>query len=136
MAGTPTMPEQYIARLDEPWREDVRRLHELIRATVPKLEPYVDSGGIGYGRYRYRYASGREGETCVLGISSRKRYISFYVVAEDGEGGYLAESYRDRLPKADIGKSCVRFRHLDDLDEKVLRELIRAAVKRPAAAAT
>jgi hypothetical protein len=72
----------------------------------------------------------------VLGISSRKRYISFYVVAEDGEGGYLAESYRDRLPKADIGKSCVRFRHLDDLDEKVLRELIRAAVKRPAAAAT
>jgi hypothetical protein len=133
---TAKTPEQYIRQLEEPWREDVRRLHELIRKTVPKLEPYMDSGGIGYGRFHYRYASGREGDTCVLGIASRKRYVSFYVVAEDGRGGYLAESYRDRLPKADIGKSCVRFRHLDDLDETALREMILEAVKRPAAAAS
>lgn len=136
MAGQPKTPEQYIDRLDEPQRDEIRRLHELIRRTVPKLEPYVDSTGIGYGRYRYRYASGREGESFILGIADRKRYISFYVVAEDGVGGYLAESYRDRLPKADIGKSCVRFKRLDDLDEKVLREMIRAAAKRPAAAAS
>jgi hypothetical protein len=101
---------------------------------VPKLEPYMESGMIGYGRYHYRSASGREGEWCLLALASRKRYISFYVVAEDGKGGYLAESYRDRLPKADIGRSCVRFKRLDDLDEKVLREMMRAAAKRPLAA--
>jgi hypothetical protein len=43
---------------------------------------------------------------------------------------------RDRLPKADIGKSCVRFRSLDDLDQEVLRELVREAGKSPAASAT
>lgn len=48
---------------------------------------------------------------------------------------YLAESHRVRLPKADIGKSCVLFKRLDDLDEKVLREMIHAAAKRPAASA-
>lgn len=136
MATPPKTPEEYIDRLEEPRRDDVRRLHELIRKTVPKLEPYTESGGLGYGRYRYRYASGRGGESYVLGIASRKRYISFYVMAEDGKGGYLAGSYRHRLPKADIGKSCVRFKRLDDLDEGVLREMIRAAAKSPAAAAS
>lgn len=132
---TAKTPEQYIRQLEEPHRGEVRRLHELIRKTAPRLEPYMESGMIGYGRYHYRSASGREGEWCLLGLASRKRYISFYVVAEDGKGGYLAESYRDRLPKADIGRSCVRFKRLDDLDEKVLREMIRAAAKRPLAAA-
>jgi uncharacterized protein YdhG (YjbR/CyaY superfamily) len=136
MATTAKTPEQYIDRLEEPRRDDVRRLHDLIRKTVPKLEPYMEYGMIGYGRFHYRYASGREGDTCTIGLASNKRYISLYVVAEDGKGGYLAESYRDRLPKADIGKSCVRFKHLEDVDEKVLREMIRAAAKRPAGAAT
>ena len=132
---TAKTPEQYIRQLEEPRRGEVRRLHELIRKAAPKLEPYMESGMIGYGRYHYRSSSGREGEWCLLGLASRKRYISFYVVAEDGKGGYLAESYRDRLPKADIGRSCVRFKRLDDLDEKVLREMIRAAAKHPLAAA-
>ena len=135
MAGPPKTPEQYIDRLEEPRRDEVRRLHELIRKAAPKLKPYMESGMIGYGRYHYRSSSGREGEWCLLGLASRKRYISFYVVAEDGKGGYLAESYRDRLPKADIGRSCVRFKRLEDLDEKVLRAMIRAAAKHPLPAA-
>lgn len=96
----------------------------------------MGSGMIGYGRYHYRYASGREGDWCLLGLASHKRYISLYVTAEDGKGGYLAEAYRDRLPKADIGKSCVRFRRLDDLDQDALRELVREATRSSAASAT
>jgi hypothetical protein len=134
-SSTATTPEQYIAQLEEPRREQVGRLHELITATVPELEPYMESGMIGYGRYHFRYATGREGDWCVLGLASHKRYISLYVTAEDGRGGYLAEGYRDRLPKADIGKSCVRFQRLDDLDQEALRELVREAAKSPAASA-
>jgi len=135
-SSTAPTPEQYIARLEEPRREHIGRLHDLIRTTAPELEPYMESGMIGYGRYHFRYATGREGDWCLLGLASHKRYISLYVTAEDGRGGYLAEAYHDRLPKADIGKSCVRFRRLDDLDEEVLRELIREAAKSPAASAT
>jgi hypothetical protein len=129
-------PEQYIDELEEPRRGDIRRLHGLIRKIVPKLEPYMEYGMIGYGRFHYRYASGREGDTCTIGLASNKRSISLHLIATDAEGNYLAELYRDRLPKADIGKSCVRFKRLDDLDERVLREMIREAAKRPAAAAT
>lgn len=133
---TAKTPEQYIRQLEEPRRGHIRRLHELIRKTVPKLEPYMEYGMIGYGRVHYRYASGREGDTCTVGLASNKRYISLHVIAEDGKGGYLAESYRDRLPKADIGKSCVRFKRLEDVDEKVIREMLLAAAKRPAGAAS
>ena len=135
-SSTATTADQYIAQLDEPRREQIGRLHDLIRTTVPGLEPYMGSGMFGYGRYHYRFASGREGDWCLPGLASHKRYISLYVTADDGKGGYLAEAYRDRLPKADIGKSCVRFRRLDDLDQDALREMVREAARSSAASAT
>ncbi len=78
---------------------------------------------IGYGRYRYRYETGREGETSMISLASRKQYISLYVFCAT-EGRYLAHSYVDRLPKASIGKSCVRFKRLADVDLDILEELL------------
>ena len=60
-----------------------------------------------------------------IGVANNKRYISMYCCAAD-DNGSVAERYRDRLPKADIGKSCVRFKRLSDLDEDALKDLIRA----------
>jgi uncharacterized protein YdhG (YjbR/CyaY superfamily) len=119
-----TRPDEYIAALAEPRRSQVRELHELIRKMAPDLEPYVRSGMLAYGTYRYRYGSGREGEWCRIGLASNKASISLHVLAAD-ESGYLAEAYKQRLPKADIGKSCVRFTKLDDVEIGVLEELIR-----------
>jgi uncharacterized protein DUF1801 len=79
---------------------------------------------LAYGRYHYRYASGREGDWFRIGLASQKRYISLYVTAANGER-YVAETYKDRLPKAGIGKSCVRFKRLEDLDRSALESLIR-----------
>lgn len=121
---TATTPEEYIGALDEPRRSQVRRLHELIRATVAQLEPHIQSGMLAYGTYHYRYASGREGDWFPIGLASNKRYISLYITAADRQHGYLAESYRERLPKADIGKSCVRIKRLEDVDLDALAELI------------
>lgn len=123
-----TTPEAYLNALDEPRRSEVRAVHELIRAAAPALEPHIQSGMLAYGRYAYRYASGRTGEWSPIGLASQKRYISLYVMAADGER-YLAESFRDRLPKADIGKSCVRFRRLADVDTEALAELVREGAK-------
>jgi uncharacterized protein DUF1801 len=120
-------PEQYLASLEEPRRSDMTRLHELIRETLPELEPEVASGGIGYGRFHYRYASGREGDAHHIGLANRKHGIALHVLCESEEGGYLVERYVDRLPRADVGKSCVRFRRLDYVDVEVLRELLAEA---------
>ena len=83
---------------------------------------------LAYGSIQYRSKSGREGDWFVAALASQKRYISLYVSCTTEEG-YLAEQYRERLPKADIGKSCVRFKRLSDVDEEVLRDLIREAAE-------
>ncbi len=121
-----TTPDEYIEALEEPRRSQIRQLDQLIRETAPALEPHLQSGMLAYGRYHYRYASGREGDWFTVGLASQKRYISLYVTATEG-GRYLAEKYRDRLPRADIGRSCVRFRKPEDVDLEALRALIREA---------
>lgn len=122
-------PEEYIDRLDEPRRTDIRTLDELIRSTAPNLEPHLASGMLAYGRYHYKGKSkGTEGEWFHIGLASNKNYISLYVMAADKDG-YLAESYKARLPKADIGRSCVRFKRLTDLDPEALNELIATGAR-------
>ena len=121
-------PEEYIAGVDEHRRDDIQQLHDFIREIAPELEPTMEFGMLGYGRFHYKYASGREGEWMKIGVASNKRYISFYCCSAD-EQGYVAERYRERLPKASIGKSCVRFKRLSDLDLEVLGSLIRETAK-------
>ena len=81
---------------------------------------------LGYGPFHYRYASGREGDASLIALASRKQYISLYVLCTT-ERGYLAEQYAERLPKANIGKSCVRFKRTEDVDRGALVELIAEA---------
>ena len=115
--------DDYLAGIDAERRGDVETLHALIRETLPHLEPHMSSGMIGYGTYHYRYDSGREGDAAVLALANNKRYISLYVMAAD-DASYLAESYRERLPKADIGRSCVRITRVADVDMDVVGELV------------
>lgn len=126
LAKTPT---EYIASLEEPRKTEIRALHRLIRRAAPSLEPVMLHGMLGYGPFHYRYASGREGDTTTLALAAQKRYISLYVTCSDPSGAYLAESYRDQLPKADIGKSCIRFKRLDDIDLEVITELAARAAE-------
>lgn len=121
-------PEQYIAQLEEPRRTEVARLDRLIRKTVPQLEPSIVSGTLAYGPVHYRYASGREGNAARLSVASNASAISLYALAVDDEG-WVAERYRTRLPKAKIGKSCIRFKRLDDLDLEAFKALLRHAAE-------
>ncbi len=129
MSDTAATPEEYIAELEEPRRGQIQQLHDLIRHAAPNLEPHIDTGVIGYGTMHYVYASGREGDCAIIGLASNKRSISLYFSTQAPGGGYLAESYKDRLPAADVGKSCVRFTRLDQVDRTVLREMVKAASK-------
>jgi hypothetical protein len=121
-------PEEYIGKLAEPRRSDVAALDALIRKTAPKLEPFIHQGMLGYGPWHCKYESGREVDWFRIGVASNASYISLYVSASDG-GEYVAEKYREALPKANIGKACVRFKRLADLDESALKKLIREGAK-------
>lgn len=110
----PKDPEDYISQIDVPERRaDIEALDRMIReegAQDPRIE---------YGMLVYEP---------LAALASQKQYISLYVDCSD-EAGYVAERYRDRLAKADIGKSCVRFKRLSDLDEEALRSLLREAAE-------
>jgi hypothetical protein len=124
-----TTHEQYIAELDEPRRSEIAAIDAFIRKHIPKsFDRHMRSGMMGYGTYHYKYATGREGDWFRIGLASNKNYISLYVCATV-DGGYVAEKYKDKLPKASIGRSCVRFKKFDDLDAKIVAAMIKQASK-------
>lgn len=119
-------PSHYLASLAEPRRKVLTAIHKAIRAAAPKLKPHVMHGMLGYGQYHYKYASGREGDWFVVGLASQKNYISLYICACD-KGGYLAEKNKGRLGKVSVGRSCIRFKQLEDLNLKVALQLVKKA---------
>lgn len=108
----------------------LRRLDKLIRQSGPGLKPYLleteSMSGLGYGKYRYRYASGKEGDWCVIGLAVQKNNFCLYVCI-GRNGKYLAEIYRDRLGKVSCGKSCIRFKKIEDLNLEVIKEICEEA---------
>lgn len=105
-------------------REDARRLDEILRR-VTRTQPRLWGGGIvGYGRYHYRYASGREGDWFLAGFSPRARAFSIYVMS----GFEGQEELMGRLGKFKTGKACLYVNRLEDVDLEVLEELLRRSV--------
>lgn len=121
-------PKEYIALLEEPRRSEIQALHTLIQKAVPGLKPHIMSGMVAYGSYHYKYASGREGDWSLIMLASQKNYISLYIcAAKDGE--YLAEVHKSDFPKASIGKSCMRFKKIDDIDLNAVTRICKRAEK-------
>jgi len=117
-------PAEYIAGVDEARRAEITELDGLIRELAPKLEPFIHSGMLGYGRMHYKYASGREGiGSKLVWQATRITYHSIFAPAT--ARGMSPSSIKQELPKANIGKSCVRFKRLSDLDSAALQRLIR-----------
>ena len=123
-----TTPEELFALIDEPRKSEMLELHKLILKTVPKLKPKMYGSIIGYGEYTYKYASGRTGEWMIIGLASQKNYISLYICAVEGKE-YVAEKHKAEFPKASIGKSCIRFKKIEDIDTKALTNLLLKAEK-------
>jgi hypothetical protein len=126
-SGAKTVTE-YFAQIDEPRRSDVKALHQMITKAVPKLKPNMVAGMIGYGSYHYKYASGRECDWPIIALASQKQYISVYLCATE-DGMYVAERHKAELPKANIGKSCIRFKRIEDVDLKTLEKVLKEGVR-------
>lgn len=80
---------------------------------------------VGFGSYHYQYASGREGDMPLVGFSPRKQSMTIYIMPGFDEYEDLLAS----LGKHKIGKSCLYVNKLADVDENVLRRLIRQSVE-------
>ena len=120
----------YLAAIkDEARRKDCEALAKLM-ARATKYPPKMwGSSIVGFGSYHYKYESGREGDICLVGFSSRKSDISVY-------GLNAAPSHEALIPKLGkhkAGKGCLYIRSLSEIDLKVLEKLVTdaaAATKR------
>lgn len=122
---TAKTPDEYIQMLEEPRRSEIKQIHEFILKTLPKQAAYIQSGMIAYGQFHYKYPSGREGDWMLVALASQKNYISIYVCATKGDK-YIAEIHKDKL-KANIGKSCIRFKKAAEIDFEVLKKVLLEA---------
>ena len=121
--ATRVSPESFIQTVEHDVRRaDAKVLLDLF-ADVTQLVPRMWGPSIiGYGRYHYKYESGREGEFMMTGFSPRKANQVIYIMP-----GYTDHSaILDRIGKYKIGKSCLYINKLADIDLDVLRELITA----------
>jgi len=110
---------------DESKREDSLKVLELMKK-ITKDEPVMWGPSIvGFGKYHYKYESGREGDMCITGFSPRKQALTIYVMP----GFKRYDSLMKKLGKYKTGVSCLYIKKLENIDMKVLKKLITESVK-------
>lgn len=130
MAENKTRPteasvEQYIAsRANEEQRADCKALMSIFKRITKQQPKMWGPSIVGYGSYRYTYESGRTGEICLVGFAIRGRELVVYLVVEGRE----QETLRSKLGKHKMGKSCLYFKRLADLDTTILEALVANSI--------
>jgi len=116
--------QSYLAAItDRARRQDCVALAKLMSQATEYPAKMWGSSIVGFGTYHYTYESGREGDSCLVGSSSRKGDISVYGLHAAAD----AEQLLARLGKHKTGKGCVYIRSLGDVDVKVLAKLVGSA---------
>lgn len=119
--------EEFIAAVEPASkREDARALDALFRKVTGEEPKMWGPSIIGYGRYHYKYESGREGDMCRSGFSPRKAKHSLYLMGRycDEATGKRVDGMLEKMGKHKTGASCVYVNKLADIDLPVLEEII------------
>lgn len=105
--------EGYLAAVPKERQEAILFLHEFIRKAAPKFKPHFAYNMLGYGSFPYKNYKKEMIEWPIIALANQKQYMSIYVCAID-HGGYIAEKHKEALGKVSVGKSCIRFKKLED----------------------
>lgn len=125
--------EDYLSKAGK-YESDLREVDKVIRKTAPHLEPVLTSGMastmIGYGNMPYQAKSSKvAGEWPLVLLAAQKNYMALYLCATN-DGQYVAEKYQSQLGKVSVGKSCVRFKKLEDLNLDTVKTILKDLDKR------
>jgi hypothetical protein len=121
-------PEEYLAELPPERREVVARVRDVILRNLP--EGYRETMNWGMLTYEVpleRYADTYNGQPLgYAALAAQKNYYALYLNAIDQDEGQreLREDFERAGKRLDMGKSCVRFKKLDDLPLDVIGRVI------------
>ncbi|MEP1143405.1 MAG: DUF1801 domain-containing protein [Henriciella sp.] len=125
--ATKVDPKDFIAAVEPEKRKTDAEVLLNFFNRVTGLEPKMWGPTIiGYGRYHYKYESGREGDAIITGFSPRKQNLTLYIMP-----GYRFGDMQEklaRLGKHKLGKSCLYINKLADIDIDVLEEIVRDGI--------
>ena len=110
---------------DKQKREDSFKILEMMKEITKEEPKRWGPGIVGFGKYHYKYASGHEGDMCMIGFSPRKQSLTLYIMV----GSDKYESLMKKLGKYKTSVACLYIKKLEDVDQKVLTELISESVK-------
>jgi hypothetical protein len=131
MAENKTMPtgvpvEEFLASVEHPGRRnDGYELLALMREATGQEPVMWGPSIVGFGRYHYRYGSGREGDSAAVGFSPRKTSLALYGLTYGPE----AKAVLETLGKHKVGAACLYINRLDDVDRDVLARLVRSGYR-------
>lgn len=131
MSGNKTIPNsqdvnEFIQALnDSGQRLDAETLIGLMTEITGEPPVMWGNGLIGFGKYHYKYASGREGDWFLAGFSPRKQNISIYIVA----GFESFEKTLKDLGKHSIGKGCLYVKTLGDIQLTLLESMLTESIE-------
>ena len=130
MAGNKTKQtdasvDDYIAsRATAQQHADCRELMALFQRVTRQKPRMWGPSMVGYGSYRYTYESGRTGEAPLACFAIRGRDLVIYLIADEREQRALLS----KLGKHKMGKVCLYFKQLTDLDKSVLQKLVVGSI--------
>jgi hypothetical protein len=110
---------------NETKRQDSFSILELMKEETGDEPIMWGDSIVGFGKYHYKYASGREGEWFLTGFSPRVQNLTLYIMSGFDEYDELL----NKLGKYSTGKSCLYIKKLEDVDQDVLRELVSKSVE-------
>ncbi|MBI1305201.1 MAG: DUF1801 domain-containing protein [Bacteroidetes bacterium] len=117
--------DEFISLHTEDRQEQCKILMDLMHKITGEEAVMWGPSIIGYGKYHYKYESGREGDFFLAGFSPRKTNLTVYVMSGFGE-----QSVMDRLGKYKTGKGCLYIKNTNDINLEVLEELLRYSVQK------
>lgn len=122
--------KEYFDSLPPERREPMEFLDKLIKKTTPSLKSHFAYNMPGYGSFKYKNYKKEIIDWPIVSLASQKNYISLYVCAVQN-GKYVAEEHAGELGKVNVGKSCIRFKKIEDLNLEELKKVIKLAEKSP-----
>lgn len=117
--------DAFVAKQSPDIAADCRTIMGLMKKATGEDPKMWGPSIVGYGRYAYKYETGREGEWMITGFSPRKANLTIYIMM-----GFEKEAaLMKKLGKHTTGKSCLYIKKLSDVDLKLLEVLIVKGVK-------
>jgi hypothetical protein len=110
---------------DKQQRTDSIAIVELMQVATKEEPKMWGTSIIGFGSYHYKYDSGREGDAPLLGFSPRKANLTFYLGLGSGDRSKLLGT----IGKHKTGKGCLYINKLEDIDVKVLKQLVQESIR-------